>query len=645
MNFLKEYTMKMKLCNPIGLLALSLLIVISSCKNTYDFLTLPDREGMDGRIWNDEGSVQYLLNETYYVSMPEFPYQNTANNYDMFVASDENAYSVIKEWTQKYFGIFNGGTRILSDNVKFIGTKYQGDNLGDNRFFDIAKSNLALEMLPSSTINEARKKEFLGQFQLLRAINYLNLVRYYGGVPLITKPLSPQTIEAVPRSKAGEIFKLIVADCDAAIQNLDGVTYGYSPAVPAQGKLTKAAAAAWKARALLWWASPLFNPVNDPAHPYDVARWTEANKAAKEAYEICKQQGIALLSDYSRVFQIEGAANTEALVVRSYSPTVEKRNNNAEARSRPTSESGSPDDCYRTTVNLVRAYPMKDGMAVNTPGKYVYDDVHFWINRDPRFYATIAYNGGEWKLSGKNGRRQWSYEGETDGKVPLYCKRFASPDLAATGVKLNGDFGGAGMDWIEMRFAEVILIYAETANEVGDIGTAKDMVRLIRQRAGVEQGAYDYGLSSAGTKEAMRDLILNERMVEFAFESKRNDDLRRTRRMHLLNGSQILFYKTVKLRPTYWVGPGVKDSLNPKTFLATVLSTDATRTARDTVNFNNPSSVDKFFQAYDASGGADRPNVSVNADQYFFPLNNAFLYSSSLLQQTIGWEGGTFDPL
>mgnify|MGYP003581185294 CR=1 FL=1 len=99
------------------------------------------------------------------------------------------------------------------------------------------------------------------------------------------------------------------------------------------------------------------------------------------------------------------------------------------------------------------------------------------------------------------------------------------------------DVGGSGMDWIEIRLAEVMMDYAETANEIGDITTAKDMVRQIRKRAGVVQGSMDYGLTLATNKEQMRELIMNERMVEFAFEGKRNDDLRRTRRMHQLEGT------------------------------------------------------------------------------------------------------------
>lgn len=633
----------MKLRASIQLLALGLLVMPVSCKKTSDFLELADHDGVDARIWDAEGSVQYFANETYQMIMPEFPYQNTANNNGITFASDENAWSVTQELPQK---VFNSKGSLIADNFKYIGVKYQGTNIGDNRYFDIAKCNMALDNLPNSKgLSQAKIREFMGQFYALRAMVYLNLTKYYGGVPLITKTVNPQSVELVRRSKAKEMFKQIVADLNTAMEYLDGVVY-----IDPVGRLTKAAAAALKARALLLWASPQFNPQNDPKHPYDVSRWQEANEAARQAYEIAQAAGHLLLADYASVFQIEGAANKEAMILRSYNTSANKRGHNVEGRIRPASEGGSADDCYKPSVRMVGAYTMKDGVpaaaSASLTTAYKYDEAHFWINRDPRFEATIGFNGANWVLSGKTGRRQWNYEGGGDDKSALYCKRFSAPNLPLANVKY-GDNGGSGMDWIDLRFAEVILNYAETANEVGDLETAKKMVRAIRMRAGIEQGYYDYGLGLATNKDQMRELILNERMVEFAFEGKRTDDLRRTRRMHLLNGA-LYYYKTgPKLtNRKFWVGPGVNDSLATKEFLVAPMKSDGSKMNRDTINIKNPASADRFFMAYDGTnipsgvGGMGMPEY-----YYFYGFNNVFLQSSSLLEQTIGWEGGIFDPL
>ena len=633
--------MKNKLLNSVSLLTISILAFTGSCKKTSDFLELRDREGMDSRIWDTEGSVQYFLNETYQVCMPEFPFHNTNNNAAIHWANDETAYSVTQELPQK---VFNFKGFLLADNVKYIGAKYQGNNVGDNRYFDIAKCNIAIDNLPNSKgLSPAKINEFIGQFYTLRAMVYLNLTKYYGGVPLITKTQSPQDVDVVRRSKAKDMFKQIIADLDAAMARLDGVVYA-----DPTGRLTKASAAALKARASLLWASPQFNP-NDGKHVYEPTRWTEANKAAREAYEICKSAGHALHPSYGSIFQTEGVgSNKEILIVRQYNAVANKRGHNTEARSRPASEGGSHEDAFRPSARMIEAYGMLDGMPITaSSADYKYDATYFWINRDPRFAASIGYNGNEWLLSGKTNRKQWNYEGGGDDKSALYVKRFTSPTLPVASVKY-GDIGGSGMDWIDMRFAEVMLIYAETANETDDINTAKDMVRQIRQRAGIVAGANDYGLAPVGNdKDKMRELILNERMVEFAFENKRNDDLRRTRQMHQLTG--LLYYYKVGPKLTarkHWTGPGLLDSATTKDFLIKPMVSDATKMNRDTINMNNVSSVAKFFLPYD---GTNLPTGVVGFGMpeyyYFFGFNNVFIQSSSLLEQTIGWEGGTFDPL
>ncbi|MDF2191517.1 RagB/SusD family nutrient uptake outer membrane protein [Paraflavitalea sp. CAU 1676] len=599
--------------------------LFTSCKKTEDFLRLPNRDGLDARIWETEGAVQYFLNETYHVIMPEFYYQYTLNSYAFHMGSDENLYSAADGSIKKLFN-FNGV--MIANDVKYVGAKYQGTNPGDNRYFDIARCNIAIANLPvSQTIPAATKRSMLGQFYVLRAMAYLGLTKVYGGMPLVLEPQSPGDLKLSGRVKAKVMFEQIVKDLDSGMVMLDGVTWLDATE---RGKLTKAAAAAIKAKALLYWASPQFNPVNDGKHRYDATRWEAAHKATKEAYEICKNAGHALVADYSKIFLTEGTANKEAIIVRSYSDKVVKRTHGVEARCRPASEQGQPNDMYYASTRMIDAYTMKDGTPINQSAAY--DPEMFWLNRDPRFDATIAYNGAPWKLSGVAGRRQWTYVkalNET-GDRGFYCKRFSSPDLPAGSVRQANDLGGSGMDWIELRFAEVMLDYAETANETGDMATAKTLVREIRQRAGIQAGANDYGLGFATSKDQLRDLILNERMVEFAFEGKRHDDLRRTRRMHLLTGNLLSMQFEC-----------IDD--NKRKFLETLNA--AGKLNRDTLDMTNKASVKAFFKAprlitVSGNGGFAMPEF-----YYFFGLSNQFINSSPLLEQTIGWDGGTFDPL
>ncbi|MCH5720280.1 RagB/SusD family nutrient uptake outer membrane protein [Niabella hibiscisoli] len=363
---------------------------------------------------------------------------------------------------------------------------------------------------------------------------YLGLTKIYGGMPLVLEPQNPDNLNLSGRQKAKVMFEQIVRDFDSSISNLQGKAKWTSDATE-RGKIGQATAAALKAKAkaLLWWASPLFNP---PGHStYDESRWQVAFQASQDAYTRAMAAGYKLMPNYATIFQVEGNGNTEAMMVRSYSSLQLKKFHGVEARVRPGSEGGSPSDVYNPTKIMLDAYVMKDGRPKeNASTQYPYDEVLMYANRDPRFDASIAFNGCTWPLSAKPTRRQWTYagarvDGGNESSKPFYVRKFATPNLARAAVGTANDLGGSGMDWIEFRFAELLLDYAEAANESGNLTIAKDMIRQLRVRAGIVQGTADYGLALATNKDLMRELIINERMVELSFEGKRNDDLRRTR--------------------------------------------------------------------------------------------------------------------
>ncbi|WP_114792804.1 RagB/SusD family nutrient uptake outer membrane protein [Niabella yanshanensis] len=625
------------------LLAMLVVFGISACKKIEDLVMIRDPLAIDAGIWDDEASIQYLLNDSYQFIMPNFIYEYTGNNYGMHLVSDENYYSANDNWGKKYFN-FNGF--LQPDECRYVANKYAGANYGENRYFDIAKVNLGIKNLPGSIIPDADKKSLLGQFYALRGMAYMGLTKIYGGMPLVLEPQSPGVLTLKGREKASVMFESIVRDYDSAMANLKDVVWtgpegSWGDQDIHRGKFNPTAVAALKAKALLWWASPLFNP-GEGAHP---ERWQAAHKAAQEAYNIALAAGYGLMSNYSAIFQVEGAANKEAILVRSYSSTQYRKFHAVESRSRPGSEGGSPNDVYNPSQQMINAYLMKDGRPrTNASSEYPYNDTIFWANRDPRFDATIAFNGSVWPLSAKTNRRQWTYagarvDGQNESAKPFYVKRFTMPNLARTSVAAANDVGGSGMDWIEIRLAEVMMDYAETANETGDITTAKDMVRQIRKRAGVVQGDMDYGLTLATNKEQMRELIMNERMVEFAFEGKRNDDLRRTRRMHQLEGT---LGQMVQMQ--FQLGLN-KDSIEAP-IGENDLGISPTSLRRDTLDFYNPASVIKWFRyPYVYNPPSGNGAFAMPEEYYFFPLSNQFLNSTPLLEQTIGWSGGIFDPL
>lgn len=618
------------------LLAVVTAAAFGGCTKTEEFLEVPDSETVDAKIWEEEGAVQFFLADTYESIIPQFPYQFTGNNYNIHLVSDENYFSANDNWGKKVFN-FNG--QLIANDIRYVGAKYQGSNYGDNRYFDVAKCNLAIKNLPGSSISDTTKKKLLGQFYALRAFMYLEMMKIYGGMPLVLEPQNPANVKVEGRVKAKVMFEQIIKDLDLAMENLKNATWNAGDGdATGGGRINYAGAAALKARAWLYWASPQFNPTDDPKHPFDQSRWDGANKAAKEAYDICIASGKALMQDYKRIFRMEGAANTEAIIVRPYATIYEKRGNDVETKSRPGDLNGSPNDVYFVSKIQQDAYTMLDGTPITQtePGDtYEYNDLLFWKDRDPRFEASLAYNGGTWSFGIDPDRVQWTYVNAFNGvgkgdHGAVYCKRFYSPDLPLASVKRANDVGGSGMDWIELRFAEVILTYAETANETNNLSLAKDLVRQIRDRAGIEMGSKDYGLALANNKEEMRDLIMNERQVEFAFEGKRGDDLRRTRRMHKLTG----MLNCLRITPKGTLG----------TFLNTPMEIDPAKLNRDTIDMSNEETINRYFN-YELTTINGNGVFNMPEYYYFFGLSNFFINSSALLEETIGWPGGTFDPL
>lgn len=607
-----------------GLGVLLISGMLAAC-NDDDFFLLRDRNGLEADVvWSSEGSINFHLNKTYDLIMPRWPHQTVPDRFDIHLVSDENYYASDGGWGARAMGIF--GAALTNHDVRYVGNGYN-NNYGINRYFDIARCNNAIKFIPESSISDAAKSRFLGQYYAMRAMVYLELVKVYGGTTLVLEPQDPQNLQAHGRASARECFEVIIDDLTKAVYYLEGVTYSGDD----WGRITQEAAASLKAKALLYWASPQFNPTSDPKHSYDADRWQTAFDANKVAYDLCIAKGHSLLPNYAQIFQTKGPANPETILSKPYSNTRQNRGHDEERKARPASEGGAPHRGYRATLKLLQAYPMKDGNPIGQAGNYTYDDVMFWQNRDPRFTATFAYNGSVYPLSGNNNRIQWTYAGAVNNGVAeganwaVYTKKFTTASLPVGSVPVANSVGGSGMDWIEMRFAEVMLNYAECANETGDLTTAKRLVREIRQRAGIEQGSNDYGLGSVGSPAQMRDLILNERMIEFAFENKRNSDLRRMRRWHLLTGESV---ETIQISLQTGVTAG-----------------DLNGGVRESINVEDKASYETYFRTTIVAQGNGFGAINIPEYHNFYTFHNDYVWRGTDIYPTIGWEGGTFDPL
>jgi len=600
-------------------LILTLAACLPGCVNKDEFFLLPDTEGIDAAIWNNEGSVQLHLNRVYDVVMPYFPLQVQPDRFGVHLASDESYFPDNDANARAALGL--QGVLGVND-VRYTGNQYRG-NPGDNKYWDIARCNDAITNIPKGTMAPDRQRILMGQYYALRAMTYFELVKVYGGVPLILEQQLENSVYMGGRKSAKECFDAIVSDLNNSMQMLEGFN-------STDGRITKLIAACLKAKVLFYWASPQFNPTNDAKHPYQATRWTDALTANKEAYDLALAAGKRLMPNYLDIFRTEGTANTEAILIRTYSSTVANRGHRAEQFNRPTSEGGSYNSLYTPTTKMLEAYPMRDGKPRGSSTAYTYDPVLFWQNRDPRFEATFAYNGSVYPLSGNTTRKQWTYNtaiNESNGNG-VYVKRFTTPGLTSGAVAYNNGLGGSGMDWIDLRLAEVMLNYADCLNETGNIAGAKDLVRQIRVRAGVLVGDADYGLALAGSTADLRTLILNERQVEFAFENKRNSDLRRSRTMHLLTGNMSK----------------LEIQLSATADKAILEATTNGVMFRETINVNDRTTYNRYFRTVTVTNTTYLP-YNIPEFHYFYTFHNDFVNFGANIATTIGWPGGTFDPL
>ncbi|SJZ83856.1 Starch-binding associating with outer membrane [Chitinophaga eiseniae] len=467
---------------------------------------------------------------------------------------------------------------------------------------NIRNINILLKNIDGGTLPAATRDLLKGQAFFFRAWRYFQMVRLYGGVPLILEPQQVTDNLAVARTKTSACIGQMVADLDNAAKLLPPSWTGNDA-----GRITKGAALALKGRILLYYASPQFNPANDPA------RWQKAYDANKAAKETLEAAGIGLYDKFAGIWLDE--MNKEVVFVNRYS--YPDKVNDWNAATRPLSEAQNSTGANHPTLEMVNAFPMKNGLPVTDPAAG-YDAVHYWRNRDPRFAATIAYNGCPWELSGKAGRRQWNYVGaETQflSETGFYCKK-------AVDVSYSKFFTyNSSTDWVEIRFAEVLMNLAECANETGKTGEAYEILKLIRKRAGIEAGGDNlYGLKNGMTTISMRDAVRLERKIEFAYEGKRYWDLRRWKLFEQEMNGKVRHGLVISLLIPQSEFNRIQDTVN--------LDRNYSRYFKDSLV-----AVDKVFK------------IDFKSSYYFYPINTKHLELNGNLKQTNGWDGGAFDPL
>jgi len=185
--------------------------------------------------------------------------------------------------------------------------------------------------------------------------------------------------------------------------------------------------------------------------------------------------------------------------------------------------------------------------------------------------------------------------------------------------------------------------YAEAANGIGNLAECQGLLASLRAARGFSQGSYNYGLSGITSRSAMFSFLLTEREIEFAMEGKRYWDLRRTRQFEKLSGTQRFAIKLAVNSP-YLAGAKPATPVAGKIYMDVPDVTGAR--VCDTINVNNRTTYRKFFTpSFITIEPSTAPVINYPTNYYFYPLPQVLLTSNPSIQQTIGWPGGSFDPL
>jgi hypothetical protein len=508
-----------------------LLIVFTAvaCKENPLDITPDGRLSLDDTFSESETTISYL--NTTYGYIPRYGTNYffnamlagiTDNGYDADVV-EGGAGVVAPSWYDGGLTPTNNPINAPGWNSYFYNNWWQG----------IRKANVFLANIDDATLSQEREAErprLKAEAKVLRAYFYLELIKAHGGMPVIDEQLPPDfDYSTLERDSFEEVVQFIVQNCEEAIEE---------PSLPWRitdnneaGRFTKAIAHAIKSEALLYNASPLWNSENDPS------KWQAAAEASKEALDLLTSNGYELYPDYEEyflraadyndnpsdketIFEITGAMNQITEVNQLPTPGLPQ----FKAGTTPSQELVDAYDMQSTGEPAILGYEDENHLQPIINPSSGYDPENPYEDRDPRFYATVWYNGA---LFGDVGGMQ-SHELEIyDGGIEeirasdrrytntgYYLRKFVDPQVRTV--------SGGQSTFKRFRLAEIYLNYAEAANEAnGPTGEVYDAINTVRAR--VNMPALPTDLS----QKEMRDRIRNERRVELAMEEHRFWDIRR----------------------------------------------------------------------------------------------------------------------
>lgn len=556
------------------------LLAAPSCSKVLD--TAPDGKISIDEVFSDNDKTMYYLNTCYssigskgchYFFWNRGPVEWCDDAWD----ADEN--DVDWAGSRKYYD----GNATASSHPSTINNGDSGyESVSWSRSFQrIRNCALFLQNIPTANVtSESDRARWTAEAHVLRAYYYSELLMWFGcALPIVREPYSLSTdYSTVQRSSFHDVVNFIIEDCDAALA-CDELPWRITTSSEAM-RMTKAVAWAIKSRMTVFDASPLYNDGNN--------YWNEAYTVNKAAIQALESNGYEL---YKKVNQTAVWGSEKSCLEGASQYFNEYFCNSAAYAADPADKEtiyqladGANWDLANVdgigailgykcgtcpSQELVDAFETIDGQPILDLAKPYLDDQHLkpnynasnttydknnpYENRDPRFYATIYYNGSKrycnWSTAatatsfenagqGKGMQYRtvttWDAYQDADGTIvntpePLMGRSLVGRTLTRTGyyerkfIHPNSgvDMRIGGARHKDYRLAEIYLNFAEAAMESGHEDEAREYVNKVRNRVGMPD------ITASVTGDALRLRIHNERRVEFALEGNRYFDVRR----------------------------------------------------------------------------------------------------------------------
>ena len=577
-------------------IVLALVCLTFSCDEYLDIV--PDNLATIDIAFNNRASAEQFL-ATCYRYIPE--HAHVEQNFAL-LAGDEVWY-----YGEQDFYVNNQTSTRLAKGLQEVTNPYLNYWEGNrgargNMFIALRDCNIFLEKLtdiPGLTAIE--KNRWIAEVKTLKAFYHFWLLRMYGPIPIIDENVAVDASAEETQVVREPVDKVVtylvellddVIASDALFENITAIHNDY-------GRITLPVAKAIKAKVLMLSASPLFNGNSDYAgfvnaegedlinQTFDSNKWVLAQDACLDAiltaesvghqlYEFTDLLPIGQITDEIREELTQRATVTDLFneeliwgVNRGWTDEIQRW-----CQPRWTgfhsSEFGATKKSHAPTLNMVEDYYSSNGVPISEDNTWNYserydvttvsdqvaDDHKYYIQkgyqtaklhtyREPRFYATVGFDGGKWfslesddiedlpylnakagQLSGKVGFEIYSSTGYFTKKLVNYENIITQNNITIQGYVFP-----------IIRLSDLYLMHAEAANEAKSAPDAEvyEYIQKVRRKAGLDEGSdlvstwamYSSNPSKPTTQDGMRDIIKQERRIEMSFEGQRYWDLRR----------------------------------------------------------------------------------------------------------------------